>query len=73
MTSRDLIVAGLRRWYVVLVGAGPGVWRFSLFGSLKAGSLRVLQGQPALVTEDGIVFRMRGEPGEKVAFSLTVE
>ncbi len=72
-TSVAVMPGAVRVEASLVVGAGPGVWRFSLFGSLKAGSLRVLQGQPALVTEDGIVFRMRGEPGEKVAFSLTVE
>jgi hypothetical protein len=50
----------------------PGVWRFRLGGSFRPGSLRVLAGEAAGVAADAVVFRLRGTPGERVAFELEV-
>jgi hypothetical protein len=63
---------GMVRVEGVLEGAsGPGTWRFE---RLAAGAsrvrLKVLEGQPALVTEHAIVFRLRGRAGERVAFAI---
>jgi hypothetical protein len=50
----------------------PGLWRFELQekGRLEPGSLQVLQGEVAQVTGDAVVFRLRGQVGETVAFSF---
>ena len=62
-----------RRVEAVLVNAtGPGTWRFELgtTASLEPGSLRVIAGEIALETEDALVFRLSGKPGERVVFSF---
>ena len=54
-------------------GAGrPGTWRFDLgsTGSLAKGSVRVIAGEVALITPDAVIFRMKGQPGERVVFSF---
>jgi hypothetical protein len=69
-----LLPRGIHRVEAVL-GAGesrPGVWRFRLAGSFRPGSLRVRAGEAAGVAADTIVFRLRGTPGERVAFELEV-
>ena len=49
-----------------------GLWRFELTGDRTvAGSLRVIAGQVALVTGDVVVFRLKGQPGERVVFTFT--
>ena len=49
-----------------------GLWRFELAGDRTvAGSLRVIAGQVALVTGDVVVFRLKGQPGERVVFTFT--
>jgi hypothetical protein len=49
-----------------------GLWRFELAGDRAvAGSLRVIAGQVALVTGDVVVFRLKGQPGERVVFTFT--
>jgi hypothetical protein len=56
-----------------LLSAGkgrPGVWRFRFAGAFRPGSLRVRAGEAASVTADTIVFRLRGVPGERIAFDL---
>jgi hypothetical protein len=56
-----------------LLSAGkgqPGVWRFRFHGTLRPGSLRLLAGEAAGVSSDEIVFRLRGVPGERIAFEL---
>lgn len=54
-------------------GSGrAGTWRFDLGGSMAAGTLRVIEGQPALVLPDAIVFRLNGAAGERVAFTFDV-
>jgi hypothetical protein len=63
----DIRVSG-----VLATGTGqPGTWRFERQGA-AAGSARVkvLEGQVALVTPEAIVFRLRGQPGERVAFAI---
>jgi PKD repeat protein len=48
-----------------------GTWRFEAQpgGAIEAGSLRGLQGDVALLTPTAIVFRLKGEAGERVSFS----
>ena len=56
---------------VLATGSGPGAWRFER--SAGAGSplrLKVIEGQVALVTPNAIVFRLRGQPGERVGFAI---
>ena len=49
-----------------------GLWRFELAGeSTVAGSLRVIAGEVALVTTDAVVFRLKGQPGERVVFTFS--
>jgi hypothetical protein len=54
---------------VLLEGSGqPGLWRFDLSGAARPGSLRVLMGEAAALSPDGITFRLAGRSGESVAF-----
>ena len=50
----------------------PGTWRFELEdkGAIQPGSLRVLSGDVTLVTQDAVVFRLTGQPGERVAIGF---
>ncbi|HVR72464.1 MAG TPA: hypothetical protein VMT87_16635, partial [Vicinamibacteria bacterium] len=52
-----------------------GTWRFELGANLRLepGSLRILSGEPAVVTGDAVVFRLRGHPGEQVAFTFRLK
>jgi hypothetical protein len=63
---------GPHRFEAVLASGGrePGVWRFRFQGMLRPGSLRVRAGEAASVSSDTIVFRLRGTPGERIAFDL---
>jgi len=48
----------------------PGIWRFEAAdGAIEPGSLRVSYGDVALVTPTAVTFRMKGQRGEKVAFT----
>jgi len=49
----------------------PGTWRFEAQPgeSIEPGSLRVLQGDVALLTPTAVVFRLKGNAGERVSFS----
>jgi hypothetical protein len=48
-----------------------GLWRFELGSEgLVSGSLRVLAGEVALVTGDAVVFRLKGQAGERVVFTF---
>jgi hypothetical protein len=60
---------------VVEAAGRPGTWRFELdtTGSLQAGSVRVIAGEVALLTENAVVFRLKGRPGERVVFSFRTE
>jgi hypothetical protein len=60
---------------VVEAAGRPGTWRFELdtTASLQAGSIRVVAGEVALVTESAIVFRLKGRPGERLVFSFRTE
>jgi len=54
-------------------GSGrPGTWRFELgpTPSFEAGSLRVIAGEVAQITGDAVVFRLKGQPGERVVFTF---
>jgi hypothetical protein len=57
---------------VVEASGQPGMWRFDLgtTGTLEAGSLRVIAGEVALLTENSVVFRLKGRPGERIVFSF---
>ena len=52
-----------------------GTWRFELGGAmrLEPGSIRVLAGEPAVVTGDAVVFRLRGQLGEQVIFTFRLK
>jgi hypothetical protein len=57
-------------------GAGKaGTWRFELGSNLRLepGTIRILSGEPAVVTGDAVVFRLRGQPGEQVAFTFRLK
>jgi non-ribosomal peptide synthetase component E (peptide arylation enzyme) len=49
----------------------PGTWRFEAEQgeAIEPGSLRVLQGDVALLTPTAVVFRLKGNAGEQVSFS----
>jgi len=48
----------------------PGSWRFEVEGgSVEPGSLRVSSGEVLLVTPTSMAFRLKGQRGEKVAFT----
>ncbi len=56
---------------VLATGTGPGSWRFERQpGAGRQVRLKVIEGQVALVTPDAIVFRLRGQPGERVGFAI---
>jgi hypothetical protein len=56
---------------VLATGSGPGTWRFERqAGAGTAVRVKVLEGQVSLVTPDAVVFRLRGQPGERVAFAV---
>jgi hypothetical protein len=64
---------GFQRVEAVLAQAHGrvGTWRFDLLAAgLKPGSLRVLAGEVALVSSDALVFRLKGQAGERVVFSF---
>jgi Divergent InlB B-repeat domain len=56
-------------------GGNPGTWRFDLrtTESLEPGSLRVLEGEAALVLQDAIVFRLSGRAGEQLSFTFRLK
>ena len=58
-----------------LLGSGsrPGVWRFSLGTARKLGRVLVQRGVLVGRTHDALIFRLRGEPGERIAFSYDLE
>jgi hypothetical protein len=58
---------------ILVQGAGQaGTWRFDLgsTGSLVKGSLRVVAGEVVQVTADALVFRVKGQPGERLVFTF---
>jgi hypothetical protein len=67
--------AGWQRLEAQLVSARgrPGTWRFELRGSMEPGSLRVVAGQVLLLTERAVVFKMAGQPGERVVLTFRTE
>ena len=61
---------------LVVQGAGqPGTWRLELGGttSFRAGSLRIVAGEVALITADAVAFRLTGKPGERVVFTFRTD
>jgi hypothetical protein len=69
-----LLARGPHRVEAVLSGGQgrPGAWRFRFAGSFRPGSLRVRAGDLASASSDTLVFRLRGTPGERLAFELQV-
>jgi hypothetical protein len=66
---------GPHRFEAVLVDAGghPGVWRFNLSTlGVSPGSIRVIAGEVVEIGPDQVAFRLAGQPGERVVFTLTV-
>jgi hypothetical protein len=62
---------GTRVQGVLATGGGPGTWRFERHATGGPPvRLKALEGQVTLVTPDAIVFRLRGQPGERVAFVI---
>ena len=56
---------------VLATASGPGTWRFERqAGAGPPVRLKVLEGQVSLVTPDAVVFRLRGQPGERVSFAI---
>jgi hypothetical protein len=57
----------------VVAADGPGTWEFSFRthegrGVIQPGSLRVIAGEVVALTQDGVVFRVKGQPGERLVF-----
>ena len=50
----------------------PGTWRFDLRATdaIQPGSLRVISGEAAELGATSVVFRLRGTPGERLAFTF---
>jgi PKD repeat protein len=63
----DVVVAAT----LIKADGKPGTWRFEAQPgeAIEAGSLRVLQGDVALLTPSAVVFRLKGDAGERVSFS----
>jgi hypothetical protein len=54
---------------VVRASGEPGSWHFRLpAGTVVPGSLRAVAGQIEALTDTGISFRLKGEPGERLVF-----
>jgi hypothetical protein len=60
---------------LVRASGRAGTWRFELGSNLRLepGTIRILSGEPALVTGDAVVFRLRGHAGEQVAFTFRLK
>ena len=57
---------------IVDAGRTPGLWRFDLMeAGIADGSLRVLLGEVVAMTPGSIVFRITGQPSERIAFTFT--
>jgi hypothetical protein len=56
----------------LLAGRGAGTWRFDLTG-IATGSLRPLHGDVAQIAADSVTFRLKGDPGERVALAFVAE
>jgi hypothetical protein len=65
--EREAVVAA----NLVKADGKPGTWRFEAEQgeAIEPGSLRVLQGDVALLTPTAVVFRLKGNAGEQVSFS----
>ena len=49
-----------------------GMWRFEFLSSqaIAAGSIRVLAGDVVAIAGNSVTFRLRGNPGERIAFTF---
>jgi hypothetical protein len=63
---------GVNRVEATLVRADgrAGTWRIELDSAVTPGSLRVLAGDVVTAGPTAVVFRMRGQPGERVVFAF---
>jgi hypothetical protein len=62
-----------RQWVdgqLVDASRSPGTWRFELSAGFRSGSLRVITGTVASLDDHSVVFRLRGLPGERIAFAF---
>jgi hypothetical protein len=76
LSASDAPVArGVNRIEGQLVAASgrPGLWRFSLYGSYRSGSLRSIVGNAVSMEPDAIEFRLLGRAGERVVFAFETE
>jgi hypothetical protein len=68
------MASSLNRVEAQLVSADgrAGTWRFDLSPTarLEPGSIRVIAGSAERMTPDSVVFRLKGQPGERVAFTF---
>jgi hypothetical protein len=68
------IKEGENRIEATLVEAGgkPGLWRFDFMGSqaVTPGSIRVIAGEAVEIGSTAITFRLKGTPGERIAFTF---
>jgi PKD domain-containing protein len=71
-TSRAHAGENLVQAQLVQAAGKPGTWRIELETNdvIELGSLRVIRGEVALVTATAVVFRLKGEVGEQVAFAF---
>jgi len=63
----EIVVSGS----LVRADGKPGTWRFEAQQgeAIEAGSLRVQQGEVDLLTPTAVVFRLKGQAGERVSFT----
>jgi len=64
---------GQNRIEATLVGSSgkPGTWRLELSPAvLRSGSLRVVAGKVAVVTNTGVMFRLNGTTGERIVLTF---
>jgi hypothetical protein len=55
-------------------GRGPGTWLFDFTGAhVRPNGLRVLAGEVIGAQDSAVRFRLSGQPGERVVFTLALE
>jgi uncharacterized repeat protein (TIGR02543 family) len=64
----DEAASGTRVEGVLSGASGPGTWRFERAQGAPPVHIKVVMGQAVSVTPAGVVFRLRGDPGEEVSF-----
>jgi hypothetical protein len=71
--SARRVLAENRLEAVLVTARGPGVWQFELGGRTRPGSLRVIAGRVAVVTDTTVAFVLGGSPGERVVFAFRAD